>query len=276
LTTQVAPLTGRVALVTGAGRRSGLGAGIARALAAAGARVVVADLAAEPPAAVDYDDADGAEAVCQSITEAGGDACVAYGDVSEEDDAASLVAVALSYFGRLDIVVNNAAAPQGADRADIERVPVDAFDRQWQVNVRGSFLMIRAALPSMRAQHHGRIINVSSQAGRVGFAQRGAYSSSKAGILGLTRSVACDVAADGVTVNAVCPGVMETPRYQRSLERAAAAGGTAEQHGLGRPVPVGRLGLPADVGAACVYLASDAAAYVTGQSLAIDGGLYAI
>jgi NAD(P)-dependent dehydrogenase (short-subunit alcohol dehydrogenase family) len=272
----VGTLEGRVAIVTGAGRLRGLGAGIATSLAAAGAAVVVADVAPQPPESVGYAPDDGADRVRGQIAEAGGDAIVAYGDVSDEAAVQSLVDAAVNAYGRLDIVVNNAAAPQGRDRADIADVPVDAFDLQWHVNVRGTFLMMRAALPVMRNQRYGRIVNISSQAGRVGFAKRAAYSASKAAILGFTRAAACDVGSDGITVNAICPGAMATPRFLRSVERDGGSPTVETAEAGGRPIPAGRLGYPDDIGATCVFLASDAASYITGQAFAVDGGLYAV
>ena len=272
------PETGRVALITGCGKPIGIGASTARALAAAGITVVVTDVA---PAGLANEhnvqgDVDphwhGVDSLVEQITAAGGKASSAIGNVSQEADARRMVDAALSRYGRLDILVNNAGAPQGADRNEIEDVPVEAWDQTMAVNARGAFLMARAAVPTMRKAGWGRIISVSSKAAFRPGPRRATYAASKAAIIGFTKSLSLDLAPHGITVNAVMPGPIRTTRaistnrreYGDDLER-----GFAERS---KDIPVGRFGTPDEVAAAIVFLASDGAAFITGQALGIDGG----
>jgi 3-oxoacyl-[acyl-carrier protein] reductase len=181
-----------------------------------------------------------------------------------------MVDAAVAAYGRLDVLVNNAAAPQGPDRADIESVPFELWDRLIRVNLTGTYLMCRAAVPVMRKQRYGRIVSISSMAGLSAAPLSTAYSASKAGVIGLTRALAMDVATWGITVNAICPGLVGTsraiidPNPDLDVEATLAARGAR--------VPVGRVGLPTDIAAAVAYLASEDAGYVTAQTLVLDGG----
>jgi 3-oxoacyl-[acyl-carrier protein] reductase len=270
-------VSGRVALVTGCGKRDGAGRAIARALAAEGAAVIVAD---RRPGGVPNrrqellgeraGDGWSLQDLVAEIEAEGGCAAAALGDVGEERDARGLVGAALERYGRLDILVNNAAAPQGPDRADIEQVPVEVFDEVIRVNLRGTYLMCQAAVPAMRRGRWGRIVNISSMAGVVPAPRSTAYSASKAGVLGLTRALAMDVAGWGITVNAVCPGALATSRAVLSEDPELDV--AAELERRGRRLPVGRVGTPEDVAAAVRYLASDGASYMTAQMLVLDGG----
>jgi NAD(P)-dependent dehydrogenase (short-subunit alcohol dehydrogenase family) len=263
-----------VALVTGCGKPDGMGQAIARRLAGQGTAVVVTDLqpAGVPNASQEQRSAGwgGVDALVSDIAAAGGTASAALGDVSDPDDARRMVDEAVRRYGRLDVLVNNAAAPQGPDRADVADVPLEVFDRVIAVNLRGPWLMCQAAVPVMRGQRWGRIVNISSMAGLTAAPFSGAYSASKAGVLGLTRALAMDLGPWGITVNALCPGLVGT---SRAFLRATA--GTDEAALLeprGRSIPVGRVGLPEDVAAAVAFLASPEAGYITGQALPIDGG----
>ncbi|MGY1842703.1 SDR family NAD(P)-dependent oxidoreductase [Modestobacter sp. SYSU DS0875] len=264
----------RVALVTGCGKPDGMGQAIARRLAASGHAVVVTDLqpAGVPNARQEQRGAGwgGVEALAAEISAAGGDALAVLGDVSDPGDAAAMVAAAVDRHGRLDVLVNNAAAPQGPDRADVADVPIEVFDRVLAVNLRGPWLMSSAAVPVMRAQRSGRIVNISSMAGLTAAPFSGAYSASKAGVIGLTRALAMDLGPWGITVNALCPGLVATSRAFLSAAPDADEAALMEQRG--RNIPVGRPGQAEDIAAAVAFLASPEAGYITAQAIPIDGG----
>ncbi|MGH8987871.1 MAG: SDR family NAD(P)-dependent oxidoreductase [Acidimicrobiales bacterium] len=267
----------RVALVTGCGKRDGVGRAVALRLADAGVAVVVADRKAtgvlnrrqEILGATD-EGWRGLDSLVEEITASGGTASSVVGDVGEVADADAMVAGAVAAHGRLDILVNNAAAPQGLDRREIAQVPVEVFDEVVRINLRGTFLMSRAAVPVMREQRWGRIVAVSSMAGVVPAAYSTAYAASKAGILGFTRALAMDVARWGITVNAVAPGAVGTSRAFLSEDPDLDV--EAELARRGQGIPVGRVGRPEDIAAAVAYLASDGAEYMTAQYLVLDGG----
>src|SRR5690606_3863074 len=216
LTAGNAPDRRRVALVTGGGKPDGMGQAIATRLARAGLAVMVSD---KEPAGVPnarqriiaekkgepYGGADGLARLVERLTAEGHEAASVLGDVSDPESAEAMVAATVDRFGAIDVLVNNAAAPQGADRADIMDIPLEVWDLVIGVNLRGTFLMCRAAVPHMRRQRYGRIVNISSMAGLTAAPFSTAYSASKAGVIGLTRALAMDVAPWGITVNAVCP-----------------------------------------------------------------------
>jgi 3-oxoacyl-[acyl-carrier protein] reductase len=268
----------RVALVTGCGKRDGMGRAISRTLASSGVAVLVCDRQSagvlnrrqEKVGVRDSEGWRGVDSLVEEISAAGGTASAALGDIGDAGDAQLLVDEAVARYGRLDILVNNAAAPQGADRADIAEVPVEVFDEVVRVNLRGTFLMSRCAIAVMRSQRSGRIISISSMAGVVAAPRSGAYSASKAAVIGLTRSMAMDVAPWGITVNAICPGAVGTSRA--ILNEDPGLDVDAELERRGRAIPVGRVGQPGDIAAAVAYLASPGAEYMTGQILVLDGG----
>ncbi len=266
----------RVALITGCGKQDGMGQAIARTLAASGVTVVVTDLAPAGVANRGQESTIGAggwrgvESLVDDIRAAGGTAHFSLGDIASETDAARMVAEAVEFGGRLDILVNNAAAPQGADRADVADVPVEVWDRLVDVNLRGTYLMCRASVPAMRANRYGRIVNIASMAGIDKLPFSTAYSASKAGVLGLTRSLAMDVGGWGITVNAVCPGIVWTSRGLLGVTDPGEEQAMRERRG--RQIPVGRVGEVDDIANAVAFFASEGAGYVTGQALPVDGG----
>jgi 3-oxoacyl-[acyl-carrier protein] reductase len=267
----------KVALVTGCGKQDGMGQAIARTLAADGVAVVVSDVV--PTGVLNLrqerlgpKDSEwrGVESLVKEIENDGGTASSVTGDIGDEGEARRMVDETVRRHGRLGILVNNAAAPQGPDRRDVEEVSIEDWDRVIRVNLRGTFLMSRFAVPVMRAQRWGRIVNISSMAGLSAAPASTAYSASKAGVLGLTRSLAMDVAKWGVTVNAICPGLVGTSRAILNPDPALD-----EQEILalrGQAIAVGRVGMPEDIAAAVRYLSSEAAGYVTAQTLVLDGG----
>lgn len=275
--TATAKTEGRVALITGCAKAGGIGAACAAALAAEGITVVVSDIevtgvhnALDPQSAADKA-GDGLDKLVDRIKAAGGKASWVQGDVSNEADAIRMVNAVIERHGHIDILVNNAGAPHGKDRQDFENVPVEAWDLVMGVNAKGCFLMSRAAVPHMKKQKWGRIINMSSAAGKVGRKHMVVYGASKAAIMGLSRALAIETAAFGITVNAINPGPILTSRALSSARRETGdlAAGLAARAAR---VPVGRQGTPEDVARMVVYLASDAASFVTAQSMSVCGG----
>lgn len=269
--------TRRVALVTGCGKSLGIGSATARALARAGHRVVVSDL--EPRGVANDNDVElpgagpwhGLASLVAAIEAAGGDAWSVLGDVSVEADANRMVAEVLARYGRLDILVNNAGAPHGDDRADIEKLSLAAWERVMGINLRGVFLMSRAAVGPMRRQGWGRIVNIASGIVHSPPASRTAYTASKAAVIGFTRALAMDVVEQGITVNAVAPGSVRTARAVSSTRKAGYTDIAAGLRERAKRIPMKRHAEPDEIAAAIAYLASDAAAYVTGTTLDING-----
>lgn len=273
-------LAGKLALVTGCARRRGLGRAIALELAGAGADVVVADVAVAGHRNLD-EPADPAEHgwgglvdVVGEIEALGRRGRFVVGDVGRRDDVERMVAGTLELAGRIDILVNNAGAPQGADRGWTWEVPEPAFAEVVRINTKGVFLLSAAVARHLveRAEPGGRIVNIASIAGRQGFPQRAAYCVSKFGVIALTEVMALELAPHGATVNAICPGSIDTSRQAARAHRAAS-GGAGSETTTPPPAPVGRLGSTADIARTALFLAEPAADYITGQSFVIDGGM---
>lgn len=242
-------LEGRVAVITGAG--AGVGLGIAEVLGAEGAQVAIADIdGAAARAAADRLRGDGADALAVEV------------DVVDRAAVDAMVATVLARFGRVDIVAANAGVYPAIELAEITDRD---WDRVMDINVKGAMHAIQAAVGEMRGQGYGRIVLTSSITGPiVGQQGMSAYAASKAALLGLMRSVALEVAGDGITINAVQPGNVRTPGFERF--------GPGFEREIVRAIPMGRVAEPADVGWAVRFLASEEAGYITGQTLVIDGG----
>ncbi|WP_322822851.1 3-oxoacyl-[acyl-carrier-protein] reductase [Chloroflexus sp.] len=243
-------LSGRVAIVTGGSR--GIGRATAERLAGSGAAVVV-----------NYrGNAAAAEATVAAITAAGGTAITVQGDVSQPADVEQMVKTTLERFGRIDILVNNAGITRDTL---LLRMKESDFDEVIATNLRGVFLCTRAVLRPMTKQRFGRIINITSVVGLTGNVGQANYAAAKAGILGFTKSTAREMASRGITVNAIAPGFIETEMTEALNEEARKA--------ILATIPLGRFGQPAEVAGLVCFLASDAGAYISGQTLTIDGGM---
>lgn len=245
-------MDGKVALVTGAG--TGIGRATALAFAEQGAAVVVADVA----------DQEG-EATAARIVEAGGQARFVHVDVAEAAEVSAMVEATMSAFGRLDHAFNNAGIEGGA--APLVECARENWDRTLAVNLTGVFLCLQAEIPALRESGGGSIVNCASIAGLNGFPGLAAYVASKHGVNGLTKAVALELAPEGIRVNSVCPGAIDTEMVARvALEQPEMIERTVAAH------PLGRLGRPEEIAATVVWLCSDAAGFVTGQTIAVDGG----
>jgi NAD(P)-dependent dehydrogenase (short-subunit alcohol dehydrogenase family) len=250
-------LQDRVAVITGAG--SGIGQAMARLFAREGARILAADL-----------NAGAAQATADAITGGGGTCRPFTVDVSQPEQVQAMIAAALAAYGRIDILCNNAGI---GSTTDVVACEPDEWDRVMTVNVKSVYLGCKYAVPPMLAQGSGVIINTASVAGMVGLVKRAAYSASKGAVIALTRQVAIEYVEQGLRVNCLCPGTVDSPWVGRLLDQAEDA--AAARAALVARQPMGRLGTPEEVAAAALYLASDDAAFITGTGLVIDGGLTA-
>jgi len=275
----VSEFDGKIVLVTGCGRARGMGRAISVAFARAGADVVATDVA---PGGTRNENEEGLEEIrlgwkgleslAGEIEAIGRRVLTVVGDVSRAADAERFVAEALARFGRIDVLVNNAAAPHGADRRLLWEVPEEAWDLVIDVNLKGTFLMSRAVIPHMLARGGGRIINMASVSGKRGTPRRGAYTASKFGVIGLTQSMAQELAGHGITVNAICPGSVDTSRRESTSRRERAlAERDPKAAVLGLP-PTGRVGRPDDIARLALFFASDQSDHITGQAWNVDGG----
>lgn len=243
-------LEGKVAIITGGGR--GIGRGIAKRLAEAGAEIVIADI-----------DISKAKKTAEDLARKGKNSLAIQADISRERAVNFLVKKSLDKFKKVDILINNAGI---MFRTRLQHLSLEEWEKTLRVNLTGPFLLIKALLPVMKKNGHGRIINISSSAGRSVSTLGGVhYTASKAGLLGLTRATAKELASFGITVNSVCPGLIDTQMVRRTTKKA-------ELKAFLNSFPVQRLGLPEEIGDLVVFLCSDRASYITGASIDINGG----
>jgi meso-butanediol dehydrogenase/(S,S)-butanediol dehydrogenase/diacetyl reductase len=277
MATMYPDLAGKVAVVTGSGRRKGLGLAMIRRLATEGCKVVVSDIGAargrELPAEA-IGTASEMEEIVRELRAEGFAATGVICDVLEEASVAALVAKTVETFGRLDIMVNNAGI--GYLMAPLVDTELASWDAVLGVNLRGVFLGIKHAARQMLKQGGGgRIINIGSQASKSGFAGAGAYVSSKHGLVGLTRTAALELGPHGINVNAICPNHVTTGLGAWQNQHFSAATGRSEEKYLAdmrARIPLGRPGLQEDTAKACAFLASVESAYITGEAMNVSGG----
>jgi 2-hydroxycyclohexanecarboxyl-CoA dehydrogenase len=242
----------RAAVVTGAGR--GIGAAIAERLAASGAAVAVCDV-----------DERSAADTARSIAAAGGNAQPFGVDVANGESVARAIGAIARSLGEIDVLVNNTGIDVIANFLDTDEA---IWDRLWSVNLRGVMHCCKRVLPGMIERKRGRVVNLASDAGRVGSSGEAVYSATKGGVIAFTKTLAREVARHGITVNCVAPGPTDT-----ALPAQVAAYSEKLHAGLARGIPLGRIGRPEDIAGAVAFLASDDAAYITGQTLSVSGGL---
>lgn len=243
-------LQNKVALITGGG--TGIGQGIASLFAKEGAYVALCGRRKEP-----------LEETVKHIRNAGGEAIYSIADVSSREQIQESVHTTLMQWGHIDILVNNAGVVLSGDSVSMSE---EHFDTVMNINVKGVFLAAKAVLPHMLEQKNGKIINIASIAGLVGFAGSAAYCASKGAIVNLTREMALDYAANGICINAIAPGIIESDMTKPFLSNE-----TMKQSFIYK-IPTGRIGMPEDIAYTAVYLASEESNYVIGQTLVVDGG----
>jgi len=245
-------LEGQVALVTGAGRAGkGIGRSIALRLAAEGAKVAIADFVPEA-----------ADAVAKEVTDAGGEALAVYGSVADPQDVEKMVQGVIDRFGKIDILVNNA----GITRDNlILRMTEDEWDAVLDTNLKGAFNCTKAVARHMLKARSGRIVNIASVMGITGNVGQANYSASKGGMIALTKTTAKELGSRGVNVNAVAPGFIQTVMTEEMPEEARAD--------IAEKIPLRRLGTPEDVANTVLFLCSEMSSYITGQVIAVDGGM---
>lgn len=245
-------LKDKVAIVTGAGR--GIGCAIAKAFSREGAKVVVADL-----------DFSSAAYVAGEIESTGGDALAVKVNITEKDSIGALVGTVLEKYSTVDILVNNAGWDKIEPFMDSTE---DTWNKVLAINLKGTICFCRAVLPIMISQKCGKIVNIASDAGRVGSTGEAVYSAAKGGVIAFTKTLAREMARYKININCVAPGPTDTPLFAE-----IAAGNPQIAEALVKTIPFRRLGQPGDLANAVLFMASDEAAYITGQTLSVNGGL---
>jgi 2-hydroxycyclohexanecarboxyl-CoA dehydrogenase len=248
-------MSNRTAFVTGGAQ--GIGQGIATTLGAQGLRVAVVDL-----------NLDAAQATAAAITEAGGTALAVRADVTDTTSVAAAVKTVTDELGPVEVAVNNAGWDDFMSFLDTTE---EFWDRVLEINFKGALRVAHAVVPGMVERGWGRVVNIGSDAGRVGSSLEAVYSGAKGGIIAFTKTLAREVATAGVTANTVCPGPTDTPMLRAFAERSGD--GAKVLAGMVRGVPMRRLAEPADIAAAVAFFASEEAGYITGQTLSVSGGL---
>lgn len=275
-------LSGKVAIVTGAGGRHGIGRAIATRLAREGADVVVADIPQSQDAIRPQDRAEGWEgltSVVREIEAEGRQSLGLFSDVADSGQVEEMVNQVLAQFGKIDILVNNAGSRPGRDRVPVVELEEDAFDEVMRVNVRGTYLCSRSVARHLVARGQGgKIIIISSGAGKRGIARYAAYCASKFALVGFTQALAQEMAPHRVNVNAICPGLVDTERVDFIAAALAAAGQSAEEHRAmmvrerSTRVPMGRIAQGDDIARLAAFLSSAESDYMTGLSISVSGG----
>ncbi len=274
-------LQGKVAMMTGCAGERGIGRAIARRLAMDGADLVLTDIGSTSASSLPTKPPTGwrgLDAVAEEVRSVGRRATSARLDIRSAAQIDAVIKQVLEAFGRLDILVNNAAAPPGADRVPVVELPEEAWDAVLDVNLKGTFLCSKAAASVMlRQQIRGRIINIASDRAKSGTAKLAAYCASKSGLVGFTQALSRELAPAGITVNAICPGGVDSERLDylgRCEDGRYDEGRRMERiRQLSAEVPLGRMARSEDVAEVAVFLASEAAAYITGQAINVSGGI---
>ena len=275
-------LNGKVAIVTGAGGKNGIGRAIATRLASEGADVVVTDISQSVEAIRGVDMRDGWEglpSVVKEIEAIGRQSLGLFSDVSDSSQVDGMLESVLQRFGKVDILVNNAGSRPGKDRVPVVELEEEAFDEVMRVNVRGTYLCSRALARHMVERGSGgKIISISSGAGKKGIARYAAYCASKFAIVGFTQALAQELASDKINVNAICPGLVDTERVDFIAAALAPEGESSEEHRAmmirerNTRVPMGRVAVGEDIANMAAFLASNQSDYVTGLSISVSGG----
>jgi NAD(P)-dependent dehydrogenase (short-subunit alcohol dehydrogenase family) len=268
-----AELKGKVVIVTGSGSELGIGQSIARRLSGEGAYIVLCDL--QPSNSLDRPgEGTYLHSMVEEFEASGGQALAVYADVTMNDQIAAMVEEAKDKFGRIDILVNNAGAFPGAN--PIEAMEEASWDITMDVSAKGAFLCSRAVIPHLKEVDGGRIINISSIAGKTGFPTYGPYNAAKGALILLTQTVAREVGGFGITVNAVCPGNVDTLMGRAEMEILSKEHGISLDEAkqiLGTEAALGRMATPEDIANVVTFLCSDQASFITGQAINVCGGI---